>query len=84
MGSIRDAKGYIAGNVKIGGTAGSPDIDGRLNFNQTSFVVAMLNNEFKIDNSAIVATTKLVWLKLSLPSISGDPAVPPIFTLPAM
>ncbi len=55
MGSIRDAKGYIAGNVKIGGTAASPDIDGKINFNQTSFIATMLNNEFKIDNSAIVA-----------------------------
>ncbi|WP_207495060.1 translocation/assembly module TamB domain-containing protein [Aridibaculum aurantiacum] len=55
MGSIRDAHGYMSGNVKIGGTAASPDIDGRINFNDTRMVVSMLGNEFKIDNEAIVA-----------------------------
>lgn len=55
MGSIRDAKGYLSGNVKIGGTAASPDIDGRVNFNETSVIVSMLNSQFKIDDEAIVA-----------------------------
>jgi translocation and assembly module TamB len=55
MGAIRNAKGFISGNVKVNGTATSPDIDGRLNFNQTSMIVSQLGSEFKIDNEALIA-----------------------------
>jgi translocation and assembly module TamB len=55
MGAIRNAKGFLSGNIKIGGTAASPDIDGRINFNQTSVVVSQLNSEFKIDDEALIA-----------------------------
>ena len=54
MGNIRNASGYLSGNVKIGGTAASPDIDGRLNFNDTRMVINMLGSEFKIDDEALV------------------------------
>ena len=54
MGNIRNASGYLSGNVKIGGTAASPDIDGKINFNDTRMVISMLGSEFKIDNEALV------------------------------
>ena len=55
MGAIRNAEGYIAGNVKIGGTIATPDIDGKLRFEETSMVISMLGSQFKIDNEQIVA-----------------------------
>lgn len=55
MGAIRNGKGYMTGNVKVGNTIKSPDIDGRLGFNETSLVLTMLNTEFKIDNEQIIA-----------------------------
>ncbi len=55
MGSLREGKGFLNGNVKVGGTLKNPDIDGRIGFTETSFVVSMLNNQFKIDNEQIIA-----------------------------
>ncbi len=55
MGAIRNAEGYLAGNVKIGGTIASPDIDGKLRFEETSMVISMLGSQIKIDNEQIVA-----------------------------
>ena len=55
MGAIRNGKGYLNGNVKIGNKPTSPDIDGQLGFNETSMVINMLNSEFKIDNEQIIA-----------------------------
>ncbi|MBK9491618.1 MAG: translocation/assembly module TamB domain-containing protein [Haliscomenobacter sp.] len=55
MGAIRNGKGYLTGNVKIGNKPTSPDLDGLLGFNETSMVISMLNSEFKIDNEQIIA-----------------------------
>ncbi len=55
MGSFREGKGFLSGNVKVGGTVKTPDIDGRLSFNETSLIISMLNNEIKIDNEQIIA-----------------------------
>lgn len=55
MGAIRNGKGYLSGNVKIGDKPTSPDIAGQLGFNETSMVITMLNSEFKIDNEQIIA-----------------------------
>lgn len=55
MGSMREGKGYLSGNVKVGGKTKSPDIAGSIGFTETSLVVSMLNSEFKIDNEQIIA-----------------------------
>ncbi|AEE51592.1 translocation/assembly module TamB domain-containing protein [Haliscomenobacter hydrossis] len=55
MGAIRNGKGFLSGNVKIGNKPTAPDIAGRLGFNETSMVISMLNSEFKIDNEQIIA-----------------------------
>ncbi len=55
MGAIRNGKGFLTGNVKIGNKLTAPDIDGLLGFNETSMVISMLNSEFKIDNEQIIA-----------------------------
>ncbi len=55
MGSFREGKGFLSGNVKVGGTVKTPDIDGRLSFNETSLIISMLNNQIKIDNEQIIA-----------------------------
>lgn len=55
MGAIRNGKGYLNGNVKIGNKLSSPDIAGQLGFKETSMVITMLNSEFKIDDEQIIA-----------------------------
>lgn len=55
MGTFSEGKGFMSGNVNIGGSLGAPNIDGELRFNQTSVVVTMLNNEFRIDDEQIIA-----------------------------
>jgi len=55
MGSFREGKGFLSGNVKVGGTIKTPDIDGRLSFHETSLIISMFNNQIKIDNEQIIA-----------------------------
>ena len=54
FGNLQDARGYLSGNVKVNGKVDKPDIDGKLNFNNTSFVVPMLKSTWKIDNESLV------------------------------
>jgi translocation and assembly module TamB len=55
FGAIRNGKGFIKGKVSLQGKTVAPDIDGSIGFNDASMVVAMLNNEFKVDNEQIIA-----------------------------
>lgn len=52
-GAIRQSNGFLFGKVKVDGTLDNPNIDGKINFNQTSFNVAALNGVFRIDKEAI-------------------------------
>lgn len=54
--AISNASGAINGNVKIAGTAGKPDINGDLNFNNASFAITALGSQFKVDNEKISVT----------------------------
>lgn len=55
-GLLANSSGFINGNVKIAGTSSSPDIDGNLNFNNTSFVLGPLGSRFNVDNERINVT----------------------------
>lgn len=55
FGAIRNGKGYIKGKVSLQGKPIAPDIDGSIGFNDASMIIAMLNNEFNIDNEQIIA-----------------------------
>jgi hypothetical protein len=52
-GNLKDATGNMYGKIALNGSLKSPNIDGRLQFNNTAFNVTKLNNVFKIDKSAI-------------------------------
>lgn len=52
-GQIKDARGFLFGKVKVNGTLKDPNIDGKINFDNTAFNVAMINNLFKVDKEAI-------------------------------
>ncbi|MEO9144569.1 MAG: translocation/assembly module TamB domain-containing protein [Ginsengibacter sp.] len=52
-GGIKDATGNLYGKIALNGSLDKPNIDGKIQFNNTSFNVAMLNNVFKIDKEAI-------------------------------
>ena len=52
-GGLKDARGNLYGKIALNGTVAKPNIDGRIQFNNTAFNVSMLNNLFKIDKEAI-------------------------------
>lgn len=52
-GAIRNGRGFVYGKIKVNGNLENRNIDGRLQFDNTSFVPAKLNNVFKIDKEAI-------------------------------
>ncbi|MGB7393133.1 MAG: translocation/assembly module TamB domain-containing protein [Pricia sp.] len=52
-GQIKEADGYLSGNVKVSGTTTEPNYEGEFNFNQTRFNVATVNSEFKIDDETL-------------------------------
>ena len=55
LGAIREGKGFVNGKVLLKGKTMTPDIDGRIGFNDASMIIAMLNNTFKVDNEQIIA-----------------------------
>lgn len=55
LGNIRESKGHLSGKVNIGGNLDSPDINGNLEFFQSSMLISKLNSVFKVDNGQILA-----------------------------
>ncbi len=52
-GGIRDARGNLFGKIALNGSLKDPNIDGKINFNETAFTASALNNVFKVDKEAI-------------------------------
>ncbi|MDQ6890126.1 MAG: translocation/assembly module TamB, partial [Bacteroidota bacterium] len=52
-GGIRDARGNLYGKIALNGSLQKPNIDGNIQFNNTSFVASALNNVFKVDKASI-------------------------------
>jgi hypothetical protein len=52
-GAIKNASGSINGSVSIRGTANKPDINGKLNFDKSSFAVTLLGSQFKVDGQTL-------------------------------
>ena len=52
-GGIKDARGNLYGKIAMNGTLADPNIDGKIQFNNTAFTATALNNLFKIDQEAI-------------------------------
>jgi hypothetical protein len=52
-GGIKDARGFLYGKIALNGTLKSPNIDGKINFDNTAFNVSAFNNVFKIDKASI-------------------------------
>jgi hypothetical protein len=52
-GGIKDARGNLYGKIVLKGNLKEPDINGRIQFNNTAFNVSMLNNVFKVDKEAV-------------------------------
>ena len=52
-GEIKNASGFMSGNIALRGSLQNPDINGKISFNNTVFNISSLNNIFKIDKEAI-------------------------------
>lgn len=52
-GAIKEAHGFVYGKIAVNGSLNEPNIDGRIQFDNTSFVPAALNNVFKVDKEAV-------------------------------
>ncbi len=57
-GGIRDARGNLFGKIALNGSLKDPNIDGKINFNNTAFTASALNNVFKVDKEAIAIVNK--------------------------
>ena len=53
FGSLRNASGYISGQLKISGTTAAPVVRGDVHFNKVGFNVATLNSYFTMPNESI-------------------------------
>ena len=58
MNQLRDAKGFISGNLKVSGTTTNPSILGTLKFNDAGFGVTQLNTTFQNMNDEIAFTQR--------------------------
>jgi hypothetical protein len=74
-GGIKDAQGFVYGHVALKGTMDKPDINGKIQFDNTSVNVASLNNVFKIDNEsiAIVSNEGIILNKFSIRDAANQP-----------
>jgi hypothetical protein len=52
-GGLKDARGFLYGKIALNGSLKSPNVDGKINFDNTAFNVSMINNVFKVDKEAI-------------------------------
>ncbi|MEP6583797.1 MAG: translocation/assembly module TamB domain-containing protein, partial [Ginsengibacter sp.] len=52
-GGIKNSRGNLSGKIAMNGSLEKPNIDGRINFNETAFTASALNNVFKVDKEAI-------------------------------
>ncbi len=52
-GAIKDARGFLYGKIALNGSLDNPNIDGKINFDNTAMNIRMLNNVFKVDKEAI-------------------------------
>lgn len=50
---IKNASGTINGSMKLRGTLATPDLQGNINFNNTSFNTVLLGGDFKVDNESL-------------------------------
>ncbi|WBL27194.1 translocation/assembly module TamB domain-containing protein [Zunongwangia sp. HGR-M22] len=53
LGTLEDGKGSFSGNIKLGGTAATPEYQGKLNFSEAQFTVSMLNAPFILKNETL-------------------------------
>ena len=76
FGALSNAEGSIDGNIKIQGTLGQPDINGRLNFNNTAFTITMLGSRFRVnDESLVVNDQGVLFNTFTILDSSGNKAV---------
>lgn len=55
-GQLLNASGSVNGNAKIEGNLTNPNIEGNINFNKTSFAIAMLGSQYFIDDETLRVT----------------------------
>jgi translocation and assembly module TamB len=58
MGAIKDSKGRITGKFDVSGSFAKLNIDGGVNFKQTSFNLSMLNSYFHIEDETITVNNQ--------------------------
>ena len=52
-GGIKEARGSLRGKIALNGSLKSPNIDGRIGFNEVAFNATTLNSIFRVDKEAI-------------------------------
>ena len=60
LGYLNKSEGYLSGQVNIGGTIESPDLDGSLKFNDASLIISLLGERFRLDERPITFRNSLI------------------------
>jgi translocation and assembly module TamB len=58
MGAIKNASGHVTGNFDVSGSFSKLNVNGRLNFRQTSFNISMLNSYFHIEDETVAVNNE--------------------------
>lgn len=72
-GAIKNASGAIMGSVSIRGSMNQPAIQGKLNFNKSSFALTMFGSQFSLDNQTLSVTSDgLAFNNFTIKDSSGN------------
>ncbi|MES2691612.1 MAG: translocation/assembly module TamB domain-containing protein, partial [Bacteroidota bacterium] len=73
---LRDAKGYVSGNVAVTGKASKPDIKGKLRFNDAEMTLVAINNRITIARETVSVDEKGIHFgRFTVKDQSGQPLI---------
>ncbi|MGF1635527.1 MAG: translocation/assembly module TamB domain-containing protein [Cyclobacteriaceae bacterium] len=74
FGMLDELEGTLTGNLKIGGLAATPDIQGKLTFQESSLRVADYSSTFKLKNESInFNNNEIVFDKFTIRDVAENP-----------
>jgi hypothetical protein len=53
LGYLKDAEGYLQGNLKLGGTVNAPRMNGQVNFRETALSISLLGSRYRLNDQSI-------------------------------
>ncbi|NJC26379.1 translocation/assembly module TamB domain-containing protein [Neolewinella antarctica] len=60
IGYLQNSEGYLAGQIKVGGTLVAPSLNGQVAFKEASTVISLLGERFRMDDKPITFRDKTI------------------------